>query len=132
MALVIQSGEDEDIPEPPPDFPRCTSRSPSAVESYISGAAAIMPNSDTIAMSDSKQPIKASQSGSRAIPLNQSTTSGGIDFGSLQVLLVVLVIIVALAVVALPIIPIYMARRKRNMVEATERSHLLQENVATI
>ena len=89
MALVIQSGEDEDIPEPPPDFPKCTSRPPSAADRYKSAAA----------------------------------------FGSLQVLLVVLLIIVAIAVVALPV---SMVCSKQNMGEATERTHLLQEDVTKI
>ena len=120
MALVIQSGEDEDIPEPPSDFPRCGSLPMSAAESYISGAAAVLPD----LMSGAKEP-EESHASSHAIPPNPSATSG-IAFGSLQVLFVVglLLIIVASAIVALPV---YMVRSKRNMSEVTERTHLLEE-----
>ena len=129
MALVIQVGEDEDIPEAPPQFPRCGSWPPpnaqrykSGVAAVMSGVAAVMPGSESDAMSDSNN--------TNVSHFVSSTTTAGINLGSLTILLAVLLALVSSATIGLFT---YIYRVRKNMdKDILETTHLLQHEQTQI
>ena len=155
MALVIQVGEDEDLPNRPQEFPTCGSwppvnaeRSTAGVAAVASGVAAVMQDSN----SDSWPPVNAehstaavaavihdsnsdAMSDSNHTSVSQSVASStalaGINLGSLTILLAMLLVLVSSATLGLAKY-IFGVRKEIDRDILPERTHLLQPDQTQI